>query len=108
MPTDRKEYMRKWREENKEHLKKIKHEYYKSPEGKKYNRISHWKSQGIIFHDYDLLHEIYINTTHCDVCKCELNKCTRSRKCVDHDHSITDTDNVRNILCHICNCKRRY
>ncbi len=103
-----KEYQKKYYKENKdiimERTKTYRDEYNKSSKG----IISTWKFRGIIFHDYELLYDIYINTTHCDVCKCELNKCTRSRKCVDHDHSITDTDNVRNILCNVCNSKRRY
>ena len=81
-------------------------EYRKTPQGKKSNRISQWKFKGIIFHDYDILYDIYMNTTHCNKCKCELNKCERSRKCMDHDHSITDTNNVRNIICNSCNVKR--
>ena len=99
----RKEQMKEYRFENKEKIKK----YRQTPEYKKSERIIKWKSQGIIFHDWDLLHEIYIQTTHCDVCKCLLNQCGKSRKCVDHDHSITDDNNVRNILCHCCNNKMR-
>ena len=51
---------------------------------------------------------MYINTTHCEneECKCLLNQCTKSRKCVDHNHNITDDDNVRDILCNSCNAKR--
>ena len=88
---------------NTEKYKEYMKTYCKSPQGKKKIRISQWKAQGIIFHDYELLHEMYIATFYCDECECELNKCTRSRKCVDHDHSITDKDNFRNILCHSCN-----
>jgi len=72
----------------------------------KSNRISKWKRRGIIFYDYDLLHDIYINTTHCDLCKVELTEDkirTRTTRCLDHDHNIKDYENVRNILCHSCN-----
>jgi hypothetical protein len=67
-------------------------------------RIGQWKSRGIIFHDYDLLHDIYTQTTHCDRCKCCLTMDNGStQKCLDHDHTITDDINVRNILCKNCN-----
>ena len=90
-------------EKNKEKRK----EYRQTEQGKKSRRIVNWKRQEIIFHDWDLLNEIYLQTTHCDECNCLLNTNTYTRKCVDHDHSITNDDNVRNILCHICNIKRR-
>ena len=121
MPFNKKEYQKKWKENNKEKLKETRKQYYeknkeivketsskyyKTDKGKKHCRIKNWKSRGIIFFDYDVLYDIYMETTHCDKCECELNQCTRSRKCMDHDHSITDIDNVRNVLCHICNCKR--
>jgi len=120
-PEKRKEYQKKWREEKKEYMKEYNKQYHlknkekrkeydkqrlQTPQGTKINRISSWKTQGIIFHDYELLYEMYMATYYCDECECELNKCTRSRKCVDHDHSITDKDNFRNILCHSCNTKR--
>jgi hypothetical protein len=74
------------------------------------SRIHKWKSRGVIFHDWDLLYEIYLQTTHCDECKCLLTYDRYMRnttKCLDHDHTITDDNNVRNILCHCCNNKRR-
>ena len=101
-PEKQKEYFKQYYEENKEKKK----EYNKLPKGRKTTRITNWKRWGIIFHDYNLLYEIYINTTHCDECKCILNQCSKSLKCVDHDHTITDDNNVRNILCHSCNRKR--
>ena len=89
-------------------------EYYKKYKNtnarKKTYRVYQWKKQGIIFFDYDLLHDIYLQTTHCDNCNCLLTYdryTTNTTKCVDHDHSITDDNNVRNILCNCCNIKRR-
>ena len=73
--------------------------------GKKVNIIGRWKSQGILCFDYDLLYDLYVKTTHCEFCNCELNKCSKTRKCLDHDHSITDKFNVRGILCISCNIK---
>lgn len=100
-----KEYQKEYHEKHKEKIK----EYYQTEQGKKISRINNWKRRGIIFHDFDLLYKMYIETTHCDECKCELTTgryITNTTKCVDHDHSITDDDNVRNILCVWCNNKR--
>jgi hypothetical protein len=91
-------------------IKEYRKQYFQKkkndPIYKKRVLINRWKHRGIIFHDYDLLYDIYLQTTHCDECKCLLNQCVKSRKCVDHDHTITDDNNVRNILCHCCNRKR--
>jgi len=132
-PEKRKEYMKKWHQKNKEKNREYCREYYQThkeeqnkknkeycqthteerkeylkknnqrPEVKKADRIRHWIKQGILFHDYDLLHDKYISTTHCDFCKCLLNQCGSSRKCVDHNHDIHDNENVRGILCNSCN-----
>jgi len=119
-----KKYMKEYRKKNKEKIKEYNKEYQKeyvlknkqkkieydkkyrkTEKSKKSSRIASWKHWGIIFHDWDLLYEIYLQTTNCDNCNCLLNQCEKSRKCVDHDHSITDDNNVRNILCNCCNVK---
>ena len=102
------EYMRQYRQDKKykEKEKQYIKQYQKTEQGRKSTRIAQWKQQGILFHDYDLLYEIYLQTSHCDECNCQLNNCEKSRKCVDHDHSITYDNNVRNILCASCNSKR--
>jgi hypothetical protein len=72
--------------------------------------ISKWKLRGIISNDYDKLYEKVLNTTNCEECNCILTedkRTTSTTRCLDHDHSITDKENVRNILCHSCNTKRR-
>jgi hypothetical protein len=92
---------------SKEDMKEYQRHYY---EANKINyRISDWKLRGIIFSDYYLLYDIFINTKYCDLCKVELTQgkiTTKTTRCLDHDHNITDCENVRNVLCHSCNIKR--
>ena len=79
-----------------------------TPERRKYKRIYNWKYLGIKHHDYDELYEIYLNTTHCKDCNCELNTYSRinsQTKVVDHDHS---TGEFRDIVCSRCNYYRGY
>lgn len=75
----------------------------------KEQRICKWKRWGIIFHDWDLLYDIYTECKVCDYCKCVLKSGftyqSSNTKSLDHDHSITDYDNVRGILCQVCNLK---
>ena len=102
-PEKRKAYKKEWRETHKNEIKEYQKEYDQKPEAIKLKRIYKWKHRGVIFHDYDLLHDIYISTTHCHFCKCLLNQCSKSLKCVDHDHDIHDNENVRGIVCSNCN-----
>ena len=121
---DLKEYKKEYYQKNKEQILLQKKEHYlknrekillqkkehnKTPQRKKSRRISEWKRSGIIFFDYDLLYEIFINTEYCDLCNVKLTtglKPTKTTRCLDHDHSINDCENVRDILCHSCNVKR--
>jgi hypothetical protein len=75
-----------------------------NPDVHKRNKISDWKRIGVIFFDYDLLYEIYENTSHCDFCNVKLERGRKANsRCLDHDHYITDFCNVRNVLCMTCN-----
>ena len=93
-------------DENKDKKK----EYQNTGNGLKLRRIATWKKQGIICDNWDALYDHYLKTSFCDLCKVELTYdtiMTATTKCVDHDHSITDRPNFRNILCNACNLKRR-
>jgi len=119
MPFDRKHYMKtynkKYKESRKESTKEYNKEYQEKNKDilkekrqtekyKKSRRIRKWKSRGIIFFDYDLLYDIFYDTTNCDLCGVELIDGKKSNsRCLDHDHRITDYDNVRYVLCHRCN-----
>jgi hypothetical protein len=104
---DKKEYNKKYKAENREKLREYRKKWNQTEAGKKSHRIKIWKQYGIIFSDYDLLYDIFINTEYCDLCKVKLTegKRTKTTRCLDHDHSITDCENVRNVLCHSCNAK---
>ena len=64
-------------------------------------RKAQWRSQGIITNDWDNVYNVYINTTNCDHCNKKF-KDNLDRN-LDHDHSINDSNNIRGILCRVCN-----
>jgi len=86
------------KEYNKEYMKEYNKQYKKTENGIKYNRINNWKTIGVIHDDYHALYEHYINTTECNVCKC--NFTDKNIKCLDHDHT---NGQFRYILCKNCN-----
>ena len=85
---------------NEEH-KEERHAYKKSPIGKKKNTISNWKRRGIIDADLSAVYDYYVKQTHCMVCLKEY-KNTQDRH-LDHNHDITEGDNIRYICCNRCN-----
>ena len=102
MVKDRKVYDKAYRLKNKDKIKA----YNQTYNGIRRNRIAVWKQWGIIIDDYQHYYDtIYFPATHCETCHVEF--CKESRKSntknLDHDHSIKDRPNVRNILCHACN-----
>ena len=89
----------KWKNANPEKVK----EYLESERCKKLTKIRGWKFQGIIWNDYDIIHKLYMKATNCDYCSKEF-KDSKDRQC-DHDHDITDANNIRGFLCRECNFK---
>ena len=65
--------------------------------------IKCWKRRGVIYHNFDELYEIYINTMECQHCNKEFPN-SRYRH-LDHDH---ETGMFRKIVCHKCNTKDSY
>ena len=98
---EKKEYGAKRYEEKREEMIKRVKEYRKTTIGKKNQRINEWKCRGIIDADLGAVYDYYVKQTHCMICKKEY-KNTRDRH-LDHEHSITDDDNIRYICCNRCN-----
>ena len=104
-----KEYRLNNQEKIKEYQKEYNKKYNQTESRIKSCRISCWKKRKVISDDWDALYDHYLKTTLCDNCNIELTYDkynTPTTKCLDHDHSITDAPNFRNILCHSCNVRR--
>ena len=95
-------YSKKYREENPEKVKEFHKNWNNTDFGIKSNLISQWKQRGLIG-DYDKIYERYESTLFCDECKCDLDQCNSTIKCMDHCHT---TGFFRNVLCKSCNIKR--
>ena len=80
--------------------KAYKRAWFQTPHGKKVERINKWSHLGLKHDDMDALYDLYLSTTHCDVCEKQF-KNNRDR-CMDHDH---DTGLFRQILCRSCNTR---
>ena len=115
-----KEGRKQYRKDNKEMIAELNKKHYqntkdiyklrakiwkeKNPEkSKKSDRISNWKLHGIISDDYKFVYDIYIDTTNCDFCSNKFKNTTD--RCLDHDHDLIDFNNIRGILCRVCNIK---
>ena len=77
--------------------------YYKSPNKYKGTMIDKWKSRGVVYHDFDELFEVYINTNVCSHCSKEFK--TSLERHLDHCH---ETGLFRKIVCHHCNACDSY
>tara|TARA_R110001592_G_scaffold6836_3_gene37423 strand:+ start:570 stop:899 length:330 start_codon:yes stop_codon:yes gene_type:complete len=104
-PEKQKEYLKNYQKTKKYN------DYRKTDKCIKSCKISDWKRKGVICDDFDALYDHYIKTSYCDLCRCELiafdKNPTPNSKCLDHDHDISDRPNFRNVLCNLCNVKRR-
>lgn len=117
MPYKDPEKKKEWREKNKEYMKEYRKEWYQKNKEKrqkyrqteiykKTNRITKWKSRGVIHQNFDELYEKYINTEYCQLCDVKLTEDknnTKTTRCLDHCH---ETGQFRNVLCNACNRKR--
>jgi len=68
---------------------------------RKSERLSNWRKYGIICDDMDSVYIHYLNCNRCEYCD-EPFKSDYDR-CLDHDHSIIDRNNIRGVLCRKCN-----
>ena len=83
----------------------------KQQEQKKNKKIYSWKKQGIICNDWNSFYYKFIQINYCECCYCELTSGGNNKsntRVLDHDHNITDKENIRNILCNSCNRKRSF
>ena len=110
---DKKEYMKEYQKNNKEKLKEYNKKYRENNKQKilgykktdntlKFIRIYNWRKRGVVSDDFEILYKIYLSVKFCDICNCELNTNTKTRKCLDHCHK---SGYFRNILCNSCNVK---
>ena len=66
--------------------------------------IAGWRFRGIIDPDLKSVYDYFITQTNCWICDKEYNKDIQmDRRCLDHDHDLTDEPNIRYICCGYCN-----
>ena len=77
----------------------------------KSTKIKSWINQGIISDDWDKTYNKWLKTLYCEKCNCKLVRAPhpycKMTAVIDHDHSINNQNNIRNILCNSCNSKRQ-
>ena len=105
----RKKQIAEYQFNNKEVISQQQKEYYKeyrkTESRKKSVRIAKWKQQGILCYDFNLLNDLFLLTNKCEFCNCDLYGVGNNKRCLDHDHNITDKFNIRGVLCLSCNFK---
>jgi hypothetical protein len=103
------EYTRKNKEKIQEYIKDNKDKII-SRSHKKVAKICRWEQQGMICYDWDTFWDIWVSSNTCEDCDCvfsEERKLATTTKCLDHDHDITDGENLRGIVCLACNTRRK-
>ena len=80
-------------------VKEQRNEYYKTPEGYKYQIEKSWRDKGILFTTEEYQELLEEQAYGCAICGAKSNR-NGSRLCVDHDHK---TGAIRGLLCHQCN-----
>ena len=81
--------------------------YRQTPKGKKTNKISKWKSSGLIWStqaEIDEIYNRYLESKYCEIFVCSKEYTTDNKKCMDHCH---DTNKFRNVVCNSCNVKMK-
>ena len=63
--------------------------------------LNRWNKAGIICDDMDGVYNHYLNCNRCEYC--DEPFINSKDKCLDHDHSIIDRNNIRGVLCRKCN-----
>ena len=87
--------------DRREYQKQYMEKWCATPKGLKSITISRWKQYGLV-DDYDKIYDIYLNTTHCELCNVLLTteKIGGNQKHMDHCHR---TNLYRNTVCSRCN-----
>jgi hypothetical protein len=71
---------------------------------RKNERIYSWKKKGIIANDWNTIYDRYVNTDKCDFCEKFIDGITKH---LEHNHYITNDENIRGIVCPKCNTIKR-
>ena len=95
------EHKKKYRDANKEKLRKADEEYRKTPAGIKSSFKRRWKYRGLDMTYFEEAYKQYTEGTHCEICLIEYNdKNGNRKKNMEHCHR---TGKFYGICCWDCN-----